>query len=74
MTDQKTAEDIEEMGAGSLRQAVVDGDVVNGSVMAYQIAGLIKKEESCKEIIEDLYYGASEIIAKEAARWAHVKR
>ncbi|AGM99501.1 enoyl-[acyl-carrier-protein] reductase FabK [Streptococcus iniae] len=74
LTDQKTAEDIEEMGAGSLRQAVVDGDVVNGSVMAGQIAGLIKKEESCKEIIEDLYYGASEIIAKEAARWAHVKR
>ena len=74
LTDQKTAEDIEEMGAGSLRQAVVDGDVVNGSVMAGQIAGIIKKEESCKEIIEDLYYGASEIIAKEAARWAHVKR
>ncbi|WNZ93985.1 enoyl-[acyl-carrier-protein] reductase FabK [Streptococcus iniae] len=74
LTDQKTAEDIEEMGAGSLRQAVVDGDVVNGSVMAGQIAGLIKKEESCKEIIEDLYYGASEIIAKEVARWAHVKR
>ncbi|WNZ96943.1 enoyl-[acyl-carrier-protein] reductase FabK [Streptococcus iniae] len=74
LTDQKTAEDIEEMGAGSLRQAVVDGDVVNGSVMAGQIAGLIKKEESCKEIIEDLYYGASEIIAKEGARWAHVKR
>lgn len=73
LTDQKTAEDIEEMGAGSLRQAVVDGDVVNGSVMAGQIAGLIKKEESCKEIIEDLYYGASETIAKEAARWAHVK-
>lgn len=74
LADQKTAEDIEEMGAGSLRQAVVDGDVVNGSVMAGQIAGLIKKEESCQDIIEDIYYGAAEIIAGEAVRWSGVKR
>ncbi|MUG33576.1 enoyl-[acyl-carrier-protein] reductase FabK, partial [Psychrobacter sanguinis] len=59
LTDQKTADDIEEMGAGSLRNAVVDGDVVNGSVMAGQIAGLIKAEETCDVILRDIYYGAA---------------
>ena len=39
---------------GALRKAVVDGDTVYGSVMAGQSAGLVKKEETCKEIIEDV--------------------
>lgn len=69
----KTAEEIEELGAGALRNAVVDGDVVNGSVMAGQIAGLVRKEESCRDILEDLYYGAAEVIRQEAARWADVQ-
>lgn len=60
---------VEELGAGSLRNAVVDGDVVNGSVMAGQIAGLLNKEETCEEILKDLYYGAKEVIMKEAQRW-----
>lgn len=60
---------VEELGAGSLRNAVVDGDVVNGSVMAGQIAGLLTKEETCEEILKDLYYGAKEVIMKEAQRW-----
>ena len=47
-------EEIEKLGTGRLRLAVVDGDVENGSVMAGQIAGLVKKEQSCKEIIEEL--------------------
>lgn len=61
---------IEELGAGSLRNAVVDGDVVNGSVMAGQIAGLLKKEETCEEILKDLYFGAKDVIQQEAQRWA----
>lgn len=40
------------LGAGALRNAVVDGDVVTGSVMAGQIAGLIRKEETCEEIFK----------------------
>lgn len=55
-------EDLEAFGAGALRRAVVDGDVDNGSVMAGQIAGLVKKTESCKEIIEDLMKGYSEVV------------
>ena len=42
------------MTRGALRKAVVDGDTDNGSVMAGQIAGLVNKEQSCKEIIEEL--------------------
>ena len=49
-----SVEEIESFAAGSLRKAVVDGDVVYGSVMAGQIAGMIKKRQSCKEIIEEL--------------------
>ena len=43
-------EELEKMTLGALRKAVVDGDTVYGSVMA----GLVKKEETCKEIIEDV--------------------
>lgn len=46
-------EDLEAMGIGALRKAVVDGDINNGSVMAGQVAALVKKEESCEEIIKD---------------------
>lgn len=72
LTNQKTADDIEEMGAGSLRNAVVDGDVVNGSVMAGQIAGLVKEEESCEAILKDIYYGAASVIQEESKRWQAV--
>ena len=63
---------LKNLGAGALRNAVVDGDVDNGSVMAGQIAGLVSKEETCAEILEDIYYGAAKVIQREAARWADV--
>ena len=47
-------EELEHLTLGSLRNAVMDGDVVNGTVMAGQFAGLIKEEKSCKEIIENI--------------------
>ena len=48
------SEKLESLTRGALRQAVIEGDTENGSVMAGQIAGLVKKEQSCKEIIEEL--------------------
>lgn len=55
MEDSKaSAEELEVFSSGSLRNAVVDGDVENGSIMAGQIAGLVNKKESCKSIIEDI--------------------
>lgn len=47
-------EELEQLTLGSLRRAVVDGDVVNGTVMAGQIAGLITKEQTCGEIIREI--------------------
>ena len=52
--DGATIEELEKLGQGSLPRAAKDGDIENGSVMAGQIAGLVVKEESCKEIIEDI--------------------
>lgn len=55
-------EELEKLTLGGLRKAVVDGDVMHGSVMAGQIAGLVKGELSCKEIIEKVYGEAQELL------------
>lgn len=47
-------EELELLTLGGLRKAVVEGDTVNGSVMAGQIAGMVKEELSCQELIEKL--------------------
>ena len=55
-------EELELLTLGSLRKAVMDGDVVNGSLMAGQIAGLVKKEQTCKEMIEEMMQEAEELL------------
>lgn len=57
-------EELEHLTLGSLRNAVMDGDIKHGTVMAGQIAGLVKKEESCKEIIDDIMTGAEKLLGK----------
>ena len=47
-------EELEQLTLGSLRKAVMDGDVVHGSLMAGQCAGLVKKEQTCQEMIKEL--------------------
>lgn len=47
-------EEIEALGVGALAKAVMDGDMDYGSIMAGQIAALVKKEQSCKEIIMEM--------------------
>lgn len=56
-------EELEDLGQGALPKSARDGDIENGSVMAGQIAGLVVKEESCKEIIEDVI-NSSDLIMK----------
>lgn len=51
-----TSESLEDMGRGKLRLAVKEGDIVNGSVMAGQVASMVSKRESCQEIILDLMH------------------
>lgn len=55
-------EELEFLTLGSLRKAVVDGDVVNGSVMAGQSAAMIHDILPCKEIIEKLLVQAEEVM------------
>ena len=62
-----TLEELEYLTLGSLRKAVMEGDVVNGTVMAGQIAGLIKKQQSCREIIEEIIKEASVLL--EGSKW-----
>lgn len=47
-------EELEKLTLGGLRKAVVDGDVVNGSVMAGQSAAMVKEIMSCEELIKKL--------------------
>lgn len=64
-----TNEELEAFGAGALRLAVVEGDDKRGCFMAGQIAGLVKKEQTAKEIIEDMFRHA-EAILNGAGKWA----
>ncbi len=50
----KSFEELEYLTLGALRNAVMDGDVINGTVMAGQIAGMITKEQTCKEMIDEM--------------------
>lgn len=48
-------EELNKLGRGALRRAVLDGDMDNSSVMSGQIAGLVHKEQTAKEMIEEMY-------------------
>jgi enoyl-[acyl-carrier protein] reductase II len=56
------AEELEKLGAGRLREAVVEGNIDNGSVMSGQIAGLIKDIRPVGDIIEALVKQAQEVL------------
>ena len=57
-----TLMELEELTLGSLRKAVYDGDVENGSVMSGQIAGLVDEIRPVKNIIEDIVKEAKEVL------------
>lgn len=57
-------EELEQLTLGSLRRAVMDGDVVNGTLMAGQIAGLVKREQTCKEMIEEIMQEAEALLGR----------
>lgn len=63
-----TNEEIEKFGAGSLRKAAVEGDMENGSIMAGQIAALVKEEQPAARIIREMFAQAEQLLA-EAAKW-----
>ena len=57
-----SVEELELLASGALRRAVQEGDIHNGSLMSGQIAGLIKEEVSCKQLINMLVRQTKEAI------------
>lgn len=55
-------EELEKLTLGGLRKAVVDGDTDHGSVLAGQIAGMVSKRQSCKEIIDEVMEQAERLL------------
>lgn len=55
-------EELEKMGAGALRKAAKEGDEKNGSFMAGQCAAMVHKEQPVKEMIEEMFAEAEQIL------------
>ena len=60
----KSFEELEYLTLGTLRKAVQEGDVANGTVMAGQIAGMITKEQTCKEMIDEMMEQAEKLLGR----------
>lgn len=55
-------EELEKMGAGALRKAAKEGDEKNGNFMAGQCAAMVHKEQPAKEMIEEMFAEAEQIL------------
>lgn len=62
-------EELELLAVGGLRKAVVEGDVKSGSLMAGQIAGLVKESMSCEELIRKVISGAEALLTGSADKF-----
>lgn len=58
----KSFEELEYLTLGKLREAVQDGDITGGTVMAGQIAGMISKKQTCKEMIDEMMEQAEKLL------------
>ena len=56
------------MGLGRLRRAVREGDVSQGTVLAGQVASMVKKEQPAREMIEEMFSQAEEVL-NGATKW-----
>lgn len=59
--------ELEKLTLGSLRKAVIDGDVADGTLMAGQIAGMVREELSCEEIIQTIMNQAETLLGEKRA-------
>ena len=55
-------EELEALGAGKMKAAMIDGDIHFGSLMAGQICGMVKQIETCESIIKDIITGAEKVL------------
>ena len=60
----KSFEELEYLTLGTLRKAVQEGDITNGTVMAGQIAGMVSKEQTCKEMIDEMMAQAEALLGR----------
>ena len=60
----KSFEELEYLTLGTLRKAVQEGDVAHGTVMAGQIAGMVSKEQTCKEMIDEMMEQAEALLGR----------
>lgn len=56
--------ELDKLGAGALQSAVVTGNISRGAVMAGQISGLVTKEQSAKEIVEEVWKETIDLMEK----------
>lgn len=63
-----TDEELDAFGTGALRRAVVEGDEESGSFLCGEVAGLVKKEQTCKEIIEEIVAEAEALLRAAPSR------
>ena len=61
--------ELEKMTLGSLRKAVFEGDTVNGSVMAGQVAGMLQEIRPVRAIFESLMEGGHKVLKETGAVW-----
>lgn len=63
-----TVQELERFGAGALRRAAREGDAEQGCFLAGEIAGLVKKEQTAAEMIEEIF-GEAERLLDGAKQW-----
>ncbi|HZK18755.1 MAG TPA: DUF561 domain-containing protein, partial [Clostridia bacterium] len=57
-------EELEKIGSGKLRSAMIEGDIEYGSIMAGQVSAMVKDIQSVREIIEDIVSGAGSVLER----------
>lgn len=57
-------EEFEQITLGSLRKAVVDGNVDEGSFLCGAIAGMVNEIKPCKDIVEEIMAGVEKLLAR----------
>ena len=64
-------DEIRAFGTGSLRKAVFDGDLSSGSFLAGEVAGMIRRTQTAKEIIDDIAGGAEKLLTEAPSLLKH---
>ena len=61
-------EELEALGAGALRRAVVEGDTEKGCFLSGQIAAMVKKEQPAAEIVREVAEETEKVLGR-ASQW-----